>query len=69
MQITNSPLPILNTDGNRSPITLPPSSTPPPPLTDAQKEALQKLRDQLKNPVTPPVVETPKKTSLIDEVV
>lgn len=69
MQITNKPLPILTPGGTRPTTPLPVSPTPPPPLTDEQKAALEKLRDQLQNPTNPPVTVTPVKTSLIDEVV
>lgn len=67
MEINNRPLPPLTSGGNHPPITLPVSETPPPPLTQEQKDALEKLRDQLK--AQPPVAATPTKTSLIDEVV
>ncbi|MDO7926782.1 hypothetical protein Q6A51_08345 [Pseudomonas sp. KFB-139] len=69
MQITNSPLPVLTPGGTRPSTPLPASPTPPPPLTDEQKAALEKLRDQLQNPTNPPVTATPEKTTLIDEVV
>ncbi|GFM64257.1 hypothetical protein PSCICJ_03750 [Pseudomonas cichorii] len=69
MQITNNTLPILTPGGTRPTTPLPVSPTPPPPLTDEQKAASEKLRDQLKNPTTTPVTATPEKTTLIDEVV
>ncbi|SEI20419.1 hypothetical protein SAMN05216581_4218 [Pseudomonas asplenii] len=69
MEISNRPLPTLTPGTPTSPVTLPSSSTPPPPLTEAQKEAAKKLRDLVNPPVTPPVTATPEKTSLIDEVV
>ncbi|RMQ43195.1 hypothetical protein ALQ04_02826 [Pseudomonas cichorii] len=69
MLINNSSFPPLTSGTPTNPINLPVSSTPPPPLTDAQKEALQLLRDKLKESTNPPVTVTPPKTSLIDEVV
>ena len=69
MNISNRPLPPLTSGGTHGPITLPVSDTPPPPLTAEQKEALERLRDKLKEPPTPPVARSPAKTSLIDEVV
>lgn len=69
MEINNRPLPPLTSGGTRPPITLPVSDTPPPPLTQEQKDALEKLRDALKEQPRPPVTHTPATTSLIDEVV
>ncbi|WP_236187360.1 hypothetical protein [Pseudomonas protegens] len=69
MEINNRPLPPLTSGGTHGPITLPVSDTPPPPMTAEQKEALERLRDQPKQPATPAPSLTPAKTSLIDEVV